>query len=74
MKFISEIEEEESLPVFDMNNLKVLVTCLCVVDEADNGRKISTDRHYIHELDARTTFLIWKIEFGGLTVTSLLEG
>lgn len=49
-----------------MSSLTFLATCL-VMNEADNGRIISTTRHYIHELDTRATLLTWKIKFAELT-------
>lgn len=62
MKSISEVRQEKSLPVFAMFNLTVLATCLGVMNGGDNGRIASTTRHYIHEFEARTTFLTWKIK------------
>lgn len=55
-----------------MFNLTVVATCLGLMKEADNGRIISTTRHYIHEFEARATFLTWKIKFAELTATSLV--
>ena len=40
------------------------------MNEADNGRIIPATRHYIHEFEARTSFLTWTIEFAELTATS----
>lgn len=49
-----------------MFKLTVLTTYLSVMNEADNGKIIFTTRHYIHEIDARVTFLTWKIKFAQL--------
>lgn len=53
-----------------MFNLTVLDTCLGLMNEAENGRIISTTRHYIHAFEATATRLTWKIEFAELTATS----